>query len=294
MSSYVIFIDSTTDLPAKMADELGLNVIPYIYTLDGKEYYNHLDYRDLSVKDFYNALRAGKTGSTTQVTSHRYFEAWKPFLEDGKDVIYMCLSSMLSKSYEQSILAAREAEETFPGRRVITIDSKSASLGQGLLAVKAAKARDEGKSLEEAAAYLESIVPKIQLWIMADDLQHLKRGGRISGAKAVVGTMLNVKPILTFSDTGRLAPVGKARGRSKAIALFIEQMEKYKYIKGETIYIAHSDVPELAHQLKEAVEESYGEKDIIVNEVGPVIGAHTGPGTIAIVFIGNEEREKVE
>ncbi|MCL2199003.1 MAG: DegV family protein [Defluviitaleaceae bacterium] len=294
MKNYVIFVDSTVDLPDKMAKDLDLNVIPYIYTLDGKEYHNHLDYRELPVKDFYNALREGKMGTTTQVTSHRYMEAWKPYLEDGKNILYMCLSSMLSKSYDQSVLASREAMETYPGCKIITIDSKAASLGQGLLAVKAAKARDEGKTLDEAAKIVEDAVKTQHTWVMADDLHHLKRGGRISGAKAVIGTMLNVKPILTISDKGKLAPVGKARGRNKALSLFLENMEKYEYAKGETIFIAHSDVPELARQLVEMIGEKFGEKDIVVNEIGPVIGSHTGPGTIAIMFNAKKERISVE
>jgi DegV family protein with EDD domain len=293
MHNYEIFVDSTTDLPAKLADELKLHVIPYIYTLDGKEYHNYLDYRELSVKDFYDSLRSEKIATTTQITAHRYLEAWRPFLEDGKDIFYMCLSSMLSKSYEQSQLAAREAEETFPGRRVIAIDSKSASLGQGLLAIKAAQGRDDGKSLDALAAHVNSIIPNLHHWIMADDLHHLKRGGRISGAKALIGTMLNVKPILTIFDTGRLAPVSKARGRNKALAMFIEQLDKYKYPKGDTVCIAHSDAPELAAQLKEMLTEN-GITNIVSNEIGPVIGAHTGPGTIALVFIGKNAREKDE
>ena len=293
MKNYVIFVDSTVDLPEKMSQELELNVIPYIYTLDGKEYYNHLDYRDLSVKDFYNALRDGKMGTTTQVTSHRYMEAWRPYLEDGKNILYMCLSSKLSKSYDQSMLAAREAMETFPGCKVVTIDSKSASLGQGLLAVKAAKARAEGKSLDEATKLIEDAIKKLHHWIMADDLHHLKRGGRISGAKAVIGTVLNVKPILTITDTGKLVPTGNIRGRKKALSLFIENMDKYGY-DGSEIFIAHSDVPDLAQQLKTQLTDKYGAKEIIVNEVGPVIGAHTGPGTIAVMFIAKNERISAE
>ena len=289
-NSYVIFADSTIDLPAQMAENLGINVIPFIFTLDGKDYYNYLDYRELSVKNFYNALRDGKMGSTTQVTQHRYMEAWEPFLQEGKDVIYMCLSSGLSKSYDQSMLAARSAMEEYPGRKVITIDSKSASLGQGLLAAKAAKLRGEGRTIDELAAELEKIVPKINVWAMADDLHHLKRGGRISGAKAAIGTMLNVKPILTIASDGKLIPVTKARGRNKALAMFVEYLEKFQYVKNEPIYIAHSDVPELARQLKDMLTEKYKISDIIVNEVGPVIGAHTGPGTIALMFMATEDR----
>ncbi|MCL1844142.1 MAG: DegV family protein [Defluviitaleaceae bacterium] len=288
--SYVVVVDSTTDLPAKMADDLGLHVIPYIFTLDGKEYHNYLDYRELSVKDFYDALRNEKLGSTTQVTKHRYMETWEPFLKEGKDVLYMCLSSMLSKSYEQSVLAARDAMDSFPGRKVIAIDSKSASLGQGFLAVEAAKARDAGKSLDEAAAYINSLIPKLHHWVMADDLHHLKRGGRVSGFRAVVGTALNFKPMLTITDTGKLINTGKARGHKKALDAFMEKMQQLGVDKTKTVYIAHSDVPPLAQQLKALVVEKFGISDIVINEIGPVIGAHTGPGTIALMFAGEGDR----
>lgn len=292
--NYVIFCDSTTDISAKVAEEYGLQVIPYIFTLEGKDYFNYLDYRELSVKDFYNALRGGKSATTTQVTTHRYLEAWEPFLQEGKDVLYMCLSSKLSKSFDQSILAAREAMETYPGRRVVTIDSKSACVGQGLLAVHAAKARDAGKTLDEVAEHIKNLIPNVQHWIMADDLHHLKRGGRITGAKAIIGTMLNVKPILTFTGDGRLVAAGKARGCNKAVAHFTENMEKYEYIAGEKIFIAHSDAPELAQQMANAITEKFGEKDFFINEIGPVIGAHTGPGTLALMFLSKGDRPVIE
>ncbi|MCL1884210.1 MAG: DegV family protein [Defluviitaleaceae bacterium] len=288
-AGYVVFADSTIDLPAKLANELEIEVIPYIYTLDGKEYYNYLDYRDLSVRDFYDTLRSGKLSTTTQVTAHRYLEAWEPYLKDGKDVLYMCLSSKLSKSYDQSMMAAKEAMETYPNRKVITIDSKSASLGQGLLAIKAAKARSAGKTMEEAAKEVESVIPRLQYSVMADDLHHLKRGGRISGAKAAIGTVLNVKPILTITLEGALTPIGKARGRNKALALFLENLEKLEYAKDELMTIAHSDVPELAQQLSDMINEKFGKTDILINDIGPVIGAHTGPGTIAIMFISEKQ-----
>ncbi|MCL2839744.1 MAG: DegV family protein [Defluviitaleaceae bacterium] len=292
-ANYVIVVDSTTDLPPAKAEALGIEVIPYIFTMDGKEYYNHLDYRDLSVKDFYNALRAGKTASTTQVTIHRYMESWEPFLKEGKDVLYMCLSSALSKSYDQSVLAAREAAEAYPDRKVITIDTKSASLGQGLLAQYASKARAEGKSLEENAAYMNEIIPRVQHWVMADDLHHLRRGGRVSGASAFIGTMLSVKPILTILSDGKLAPIHKVRGRNKALAYFLDNMTEIGLNpKDQPIFIAHSDVPEFAEQLKTMVAEKFGIKDFVINEIGPVIGAHTGPGTIALVYIGGKERPK--
>ena len=293
MSNYQIVVDSTTDLPPELAEKLGVHVIPYIFTLDGKEYYNHLDYRDISVKEFYNTLRAGKSGSTTQVTPARYVEEWEPFLKEGKDVLYMCLSSMLSKSYEMSQLAVNELRETYPDRKIISIDTKSASLGQGALAFYASKAKEEGKSIDENAEYLNKLIPRLQHWVMADDLHHLRRGGRVSGASAFVGTMLSIKPILALLEDGKLVPLHKVRGRSKAIEYFLEKVDEYKIDKEhDTVFIAHSDVLDLANELREKVGEKFGIKNFVVNEIGPVIGAHTGPGTIAFIFVGEGERPK--
>ena len=293
-ADYQIVVDSTTDIPPDLAEKLGVHVIPYIFTLDGKEYYNHLDYRDISVKEFYNTLRAGKMASTTQVTPARYVEEWEPFLKEGKDVLYMCLSSMLSKSYEQSVLAARELSETYPDRKIVTIDSKAACVGQGALAFYASKAKEDGKSIDENAEYINSLIPRLHHWVMADDLHHMRRGGRVSGATAFVGTMLNIKPILTMIDDGRLVPLHKVRGRGKAIDYFMDKVVEVKIDKThDTVFIAHSDVADFAEQLKDKVAEKFGINNFVINEIGPVIGAHTGPGTIALVFVGEEKRAVV-
>ena len=286
-ANYKIVIDSTSDMTPALAEQLGVHVIPYIFTLDGKDYYNHLDYRDISVKDFYDTLRAGKLASTTQVTPVRYEEEWEPFLKEGMDILYMCLSSMLSKSYEMSVLAAKELAGKYPERKIICIDSKAASLGQGLLAFYSAKAKEDGKTLDENAEYVNSLIPRLQHWVMADDLHHMRRGGRVSGASAFVGTMLSIKPILTMTDEGRLIPLHKVRGRGKALECFMEKIEEYKIDKEhDTVFISHSDVADLANELKLKVVENYGIKNFVINEIGPVIGAHTGPGTIAIMFVG--------
>ena len=294
MSNYVIITDSTTDLPQSKAEEWGLEIIPYIFNLDGKEYLNYLDWREISVKGFYDTLRDGKTGSTTLVTQTRYIDIWEPFLKAGKDILYMCLSSALSKSYDQSVLAAAELRETYPDRTIVTIDTKSASLGMGMLAYYAAKARDEGKSVTENAQYIEGIIPILHHWVMADDLHHLRRGGRISGAKAFVGTMLNVKPIIHLTRDGKLTPLTKARGRNKAIELLAEQMTEHKANPADQpVFISHSDAPDIAEQLKNLIIAKYGPREFIINEIGPVVGAHTGPGTIAFFFLGNERRTQV-
>ena len=291
--NYAIVVDSTTDLSSQLAEELGLVVIPYIFTLDGKDYHNYLDYRELPVKNFYDLLREGKMATTTQVTPHRYMEVWEPLLKEGKDVLYMCLSSALSKSYDQSMMAAKEAMEAYPDRKVITIDSKSASLGQGLLAYCSSKARSEGKTLEENAAYINELIPKLNHWVVPDDLHHLRRGGRVSGASAFVGTMLSIKPVLTITDEGKLIPASKVRGWAKALEYIVDKVGKDKVAPiNPPIFIAHSDCPEKAEQVKAAITAKVGAREFIVNDIGPVIGAHTGPGTIAIMFIGNE-RTKV-
>ena len=289
-TNYVIVSDSCGDLPHKLTE--GLVIIPYIYNLDGKEYLNYPDYREQPVKEFYDALRAGKMASTTQVTPQRYEEIWEPILQEGKDILYICLSSILSKSFEMSQLAARDLGEKYPDRKIATIDSKAASAGIGLLAVNALKARDEGKSLDEAIAYIEDLITRLHHWVMADDLHHMRRGGRVSGAAAFVGTMLSVKPILNMTTEGRLVPLHKARGRDKAFAYIVDKLEEGKYgPKHGPIYIVHSDAPDYAKQMQDMITAKHGYKDFVVNEIGPTIGAHTGPGTIAVIFSGDEKRK---
>lgn len=285
--AYQIIVDSTVDLPPHMAEEWGLVVIPFIYNFGGKEYYNYLDYRQQSIKDYYDGLRKGVLSSTSQITAYRYMECWEPFLKEGKDVFFMSLSSGLSKSFDQSEIAIEELKAQYPEREIITIDTKSASLAQGALAYYAYKAQKEGKTIHELAEYIRSLVPTLQHWAMADDLYHLRRGGRVSGAAAFVGSMLSVKPILTMLDDGRLVPVQKVRGRNKAVKYFVDQMANQGIdTTNQVIVIAHSDAPELAAQLEAAITEKFGKCEFIINHLGPVIGAHTGPGTIAMGFAG--------
>ncbi|MCL2189555.1 MAG: DegV family protein [Defluviitaleaceae bacterium] len=287
--NFTVIVDSTTDIKPEWATEWGIStVIPFIVTVDGKDYFNELDERDIKTKEFYDLLRAGKSGSTTQITAFRYIEVFEPFLREGQDILYLCLSSGLSKSYEQSLLAVEELQKKYPERRVVSVDSKSASLGEGMLAYHAAQACREGKTLDEAAAYLQTLIPRTFHWIMADDLHHLRRGGRVSGAAAFMGTLLSVKPILTIVDSGRLIPIHKARGHEKAFEYILSRMETHEMPKDQPIFVAHSDAPEAAERLMQKISAKYGECKFFVNNIGPVIGAHTGPGTVAAVFLGNE------
>ena len=288
-SSFVVVSDSCGDLPHKLTE--GITIIPYIYTLDGKEFYNYPDYRDQPIKEFYDTLRTGKMASTTQVTPQRYEEVWEPYLQEGKDILYICLSSMLSKSFEMCQMAARDLGEKYPDRKIVTIDSKAASAGIGLLAVNAGKACADGKSLDETAAYIEELKERLHHWVMADDLHHMRRGGRVSGAAAFVGTMLNVKPILNMTMEGKLVPLHKARGRSKAFSYIVDKLEEGKYSPKEgPIYIVHSDSPDYATEMQDMITTKYGYKDFVINNIGPAIGAHTGPGTIAVIYSGSAKR----
>ena len=287
--SYHIVTDSVIDLPSSLVDKWNLTIIPYVFTLDGKDYHNYIDHRELPIKDFYTALREGKIGSTTLVNSHRYVEVWEPILEEGKDIFYICLSSGISKSYDQSLMAIAEMKEKYPDRKIVSIDSKGGSLGQGLLTYYAVKGRDAGKNLDELTAYIEGLVNRLNHWIMPDDLNHLRRGGRVSGAAAFIGTMLNVKPVLTMIDDGRIVPVHKVRGTKKGLSYIIEQMVERGFdLKESIITIAHSDVPDLVNQAKELISEKFNNCEFIVNELGPIVGSHCGPGTIGIMFLGKD------
>ena len=256
---YLIITDSTADLPQDYANRLGLEIVPYLFNLDGKEVYNYLDNRELSSEDFYAALRAGKTASTSLVTAERYTQIFKPFLQQGKDILYLCLSTGLSSSYNQSLMAAEALLTEFPDRKIISIDSLGASMGQGLMAYYASKARDEGKTLDQTAAYVKDIILKTCHWVAADDLQHLRRGGRVSGASAFVGTLLNIKPIIHMDDEGRLIPVAKIRGWSNVLDYFGNRMEETLLTpKDQIIFISHSDSLENAEKLAEYLIKRFG------------------------------------
>lgn len=287
--SYQVIVDSVCDLPLNLVEEWGLITIPYIFSIDGKEYYNHLDYRDLSVKAFYDIMRTGKLGATSQVTAHRYIEAWRPFLEEGKDVLQLCMSSGVTKSYDQAMIAIEEIKKDYPDRKVIPIDTRSGCLGLGILTYYVVKARDEGKNIQELAEFTENLKPKVNHWIMPDDLNHLRRSGRVTGAAAFIGTMLSVKPILHMTADGRMTPIHKARGTKKGLMFFIDQMVERGFDPKESIVaIAHADTMELVGQIKEMIINKFGECEFLINEVGPVIGTHVGPNTISIMFLGKD------
>lgn len=289
MQDYVIFSDSTSDLPVGLAAELELEIIPYNFRMDGKDYLNYLDNREFDPHEFYECLKSGKTSSTSLVTSYRFTEAFEPFFKEGKDILHLCFSSGLSGSYGQALIAADELTEKYPGRRLIIIDTLCASLGQGLISYYAAKEKAAGKSIEQVADFVRDMIPKLCHWFTVDDLNHLKRGGRVSGASAAIGTLLSIKPILHVDDEGRLSAVDKVRGRVKSLEYLADRMEKSMLPpKDQPIFISHSDALDDAKKLAAIIENRIGSKEFVFGDIGPVIGTHTGPGTITLFYLGDK------
>ena len=289
MGTYQIITDSTADLTPELIEELDIQVIPLCYIIDGKTYHNIPGGGEMSEPEFYAKLRAGGTSTTTQVNSEEFLQVFTPLLESGKDVLYIAFSSGLSGTCQSALLARNELKERFPERKLEVVDSLCASMGEGLLVYHAATLRQEGKSLEEVAAWLKANTLRLCHWFTVDDLNHLKRGGRVSTAAALVGTVLGIKPVLHVDDEGHLIPVTKVRGRKQSLDALVKRMEEtVENPEEQTVFISHGDCLEDARYVEEQIREKLGVKDVKVGYIGPVIGAHSGPGTVALFFLGKQ------
>ena len=287
MRNYCIVTDSTCDLPANIVTDLGITVIPMEFQLDGTTYLNYPDGRDYDFHAFYDALRAGKASTTSQVNYQTFLDTFTPILESGRDILYLAFSSGLSGTYNGSVIAANDLMEKYPGSKVISVDTLSASVGEGLLVYTAAKKREEGLSLDELAQWVTDNRLHLCHWFTVDDLNHLKRGGRISPAVAIIGTALGIKPVMHVDDEGHLIPVSKVRGRRKSLDALVEHMaETCDKPESQTIFIGHGDSKEDAEYVAKLVRQKFKVKNIILNYIGPVIGSHSGPGTLALFFFG--------
>ena len=287
MSDYVIVTDSSADLPASLVQELGVEVLPLSFTVQGKTYHNYPDDREMDPKVFYKMLRDGEMATTSAVNVAEYTNMLEPFLQAGKDVLVLAFSSGLSTTYQSSVIAVNELSEQYPDRKIYTVDTLCASLGQGLLVWHAVQEQKKGKSIEEVRDWVEENNLHLCHWFTVDDLHFLKRGGRISAATAVVGTMLSIKPVLHVDDEGHLISMGKARGRGASLTALVDHMEQTEAGK-QTVFISHGDCLEDAEAVAQMVRERFGTQDIRINYVGPVIGAHSGPGTLALFFLGTK------
>ncbi|MCI9002264.1 MAG: DegV family protein [Oscillibacter sp.] len=288
MAGYIIMTDSCCDLSAEMAAELELEVLPLRLELEGQSYRNLLDGSEIGFQEFYRRVRDGALPVTSAVNVGEFDAAMRPVLESGRDILCLCFSSALSTTYQSAVIAAKELEGEFPGRNVLVMDTLCASEGQGLLIWLCAQEKRRGKSLEELWDYALDMRGHICQWFTVNDLNHLKRGGRVSATAALFGTMLSIKPVLHVDDQGRLIPMEKCRGRRASLTALVDHMEKTAVDPERyPVFISHGDCLEDAEFVAEEVRRRLGVKEIYCNYVGPVIGSHTGAGVVTLFFVGN-------
>jgi len=285
--SYRIFTDATSDLPAKFAEELNVTVLPMAFTMQEKEYFYIPGRSDMPIETFYENMRAGVEAITAQVNSYTFIEAFEPVLKEGGDVLYIGFSSKLSGTVQSAFSAAEELREKYPERKIIVIDSLCASLGEGLLVYYAARKKD--LDVEALAKWVEDNKLRVVHWFTVEDLVYLKRGGRVSGATAAIATILNIKPVMHVDNEGYLVAVEKVQGRKKSLRALFDRMEKtVDPAACDTVFIGHCDAIADAQYVAGLVKEKYPQMAVIVDMIGTSVGAHSGPGTIALFFIGNE------
>ena len=287
MEDFKIITDTTADLPESYIQENGLGIMVLPYIVDDVSYGGE---QKMEVREFYDRMRNGMMPTTSQVNPETAKAYLNSFLEESSQLLVLSFSSGLSGTCGNVNLAAREIMEERPDCRIVVVDTLCASLGEGLLVHKAVQLKKQGKSLEETAQWVEAHKENLVHVFTVDDLFHLHRGGRVSKATAIVGTLAGIKPLLHVDEQGHLTAVGKVRGRKKSLQSLVDMMEKQVGSwrdKNDCIFISHGDCAEDADYVKQLVEERFGRKDFLINEIGPTIGTHSGPGTVALFFMGD-------
>lgn len=287
MSNYVIITDTSADIPADILDKGQIHLIPMVYQLNGEEC-PHRNPGNWDSRAFYDKLRAGGTGSTSQISPATYTDFFEPFLKEGKDILYISLSGGLTSTWQSSRIAAADLMEEYPERNISCVDSLAATGGQGILVILAAENQNKGMSLEENTSWLEENRFHICHWFTVDDLDFLKRGGRISPTIAWIGGKLKIKPILRIVEDGTLAIPEKVRGSRAAMNTIVSKYissglnEEHPYV-----FICHGDAAEQAEKEKAAILEAVPQAQVIIMPMSPIIGIHTGPGVQAVIYFGN-------
>ena len=286
MSNYQIITDSGCDLPLEMRQQLDVNMVSLTLQFRGKELQDSVGEDIISL---YEGLRAGEVASTAAVNPDTWQSAMEPALQEGKDVLVLAFSSGLSTTYQSAVIASQELTEKYPQHRIRVVDTRSASLGQGLLVWYACQKRDEGMTLDQLADWAEETKFQLCHRFTVDDLMYLKRGGRVSAATAIVGTMLGIKPVLHMDDEGHLINVGKVRGRKASIEALAEKLGQLGLPgQNKKVFICHGDCLEDAKRLEAILKEKYGVEEAFIGYTGAVIGSHSGPGTLALFFLGEK------
>ena len=286
MSNFIIVCDSNSELPLSYKEEHDVPVLYMPYTIDGVEYFYDLG-KSIDIDAFYERLEQGAMPTTAQRNSYEFIEFWTPLLEQGKDILYIAFSAALSGTFANALQAVETLKEQFPERRIRCVDTKCISVGISLLVMKAIDMQNQGKSLDEIAQWVEDNRMRVNHWFTVMDLNHLKRGGRVSSTTAFMGSLLEIKPILHVNEEGKLVPWGKAKGRKKSMRAIAQKMVDNRIDPKEILFIPQAHCPEDAEALKEICLELVPELEHIwINPVGPVIGTHAGSGVLAVVFFG--------
>ena len=284
MRDYIITVNSTVDMPKEWLAERGVPVIPLKYTMEGKTY---TDMEGLTPKEFFGKLREGKMSVTSQVNPEEAKEMLEPFVKEGKDVLHLSFSSGLSGTANSMRMAAEELSEEYPERKILAVDTLCACMGEGLLLHKALQLKAAGKTMEEVAQWVEENKLKICHFFMVEDLNHLQKGGRISKTAAVLGTMVQIKPIIYLDNEGKLQIIKKERGRKKAMNKIVDMaIDACEGKMPDMVMIPHGNCPKDAEYVAELVRKKMGVTNIMMNDIGTVIGGHTGPGMVAVVCMG--------
>lgn len=291
---YKIFTDICCDLPLSYIQEHDLTVFPFPVMMEGREYAITSDPTDpnaVDVPEFYNKLRAGTPAKTSQLSMDLCRKEFEKVLKEGKDIIHIAFTSALSGSFNTSHMIAEELMQQYPDRKVIVIDSLCASLGQGMLVYLAVEQAENGMDIDSLAKYVEQMRDKVHHWVVVDDLVHLKRGGRVSGPVAVIGTLLGIKPILIVNEKGELPAIDKIQGRKRALRHLIDKMDKLVKRPIEApVFISHGDCEQDALAVAEMVKQRLGVEVMMINHISPIIGCHAGPGTVALFFVSDKPK----
>lgn len=288
--TYEIVTDSSCNLTEDIIDALGLHILPLTFMVDDVQYQSYLKGEKTDLKQFYTMMREGKVITTSLPNLQESEDHLEQLLSEGKDVLYLGFSSALSGTYEAVETISHDLQEKYPERKIICVETLAASLGEGLLVYLATKKAHEGLTIEETAQWVRDNRLHLCHWFTVDDLMFLYRGGRVSKTAAFAGSLLNIKPVLHVDNEGRLIPREKAKGRKKSIQALLKHMEKTATapVSDQLVAISHGDCLEDALYLKGLIQEKFGVNDFMINYVDPVIGAHSGPGTLALFFLGSE------
>lgn len=283
---YILMTDDSCDMPLSWLRENDIPVIDLSYTIDTTSYRGY----DMEPKQFYDLLRAGKMPITSQVTKEEFIAFMEPFVRDGKDLFYLVFSSGLSSTCDNAIMAAGELREKYPERKIIAIDGLAASMGQGLIVYKLQKMREAGEPMEALEEWVLHNRDNVVHMVTVDDLMHLHRGGRVSKMSAIAGSMLGIKPIIHLNDEGKLIVIDKIRGRKQALINVVDRVEKcVGDTPNDTFFVSHGDCEEDAKFVAELMQKRLGKMPYMIHSIGPVIGAHTGPGVLAVFIMGKHK-----